>query len=96
MLRHTMIAAATALTIGVGGMAASVGPAAADSYGFYLQGPGFGVYGGNNPRHLHRGPPPPRYSRYSQRDCWAWSPRLHQRVWTCGAPHRDRGPWGYN
>lgn len=92
MLKRSIIAAAAALAIGVGGVAATVGPAAADSnFGFYLGTPGFGIYGGNPPRHMRHGPPPRAYSRSADAGCWGWSKRLHQRVWVCGPPHKMKG-----
>ncbi|MBN8994484.1 MAG: hypothetical protein J0H63_00770 [Rhizobiales bacterium] len=100
MLRQSIIAAATALAMGAGAMAVTATPAAADNYGFYFSDRGFGVYGGDGPRHP---PPPPRYKRYSDNGCWAWSKRLQQRVWVCGPPrkgppppHRYQGGQGYD
>jgi hypothetical protein len=91
MLKHSLVAAAAALAIGLGAAAVTTTPAAADSYGLYLNDNGVGVYAGSD-RHRHH-QPPPRYKRYSDRGCWVWSKRLHQRIWVCGPPHHSRhGP----
>lgn len=92
MLKQSIIAAATAFAIGAGGLAATTTTAAADSYGFYFSDRGFGVYGGDGPRH----PAPPRYKykRYSDNGCWAWSKRYQQRVWVCGPQPRKGPPHG--
>jgi hypothetical protein len=91
MLRQTIIAATAAFAIGAGA-ALTATPAAADNFGFYFSDRGVGVYGGDGPRRHY--PPPPRYKRYSDSGCWAWSKRLHQRVWVCGPPHKY--PYGPN
>jgi hypothetical protein len=91
MLKQSLVAATTALAIGLGTAAVTTTPAAADSYGLYLNENGVGVYAGSD-RHRHY-PPPPRYKRYSDSGCWVWSKRLHQRIWVCGPPHKyPHGP----
>ena len=50
MLKQSFIAAATALAIGAGSLAATATPAAADNFGFYFSDRGFGIYGGDRPR----------------------------------------------
>jgi len=91
MMKQSLIAAATAVAIGASAMAVTTTPAAADSYGFYFSDRGFGVYGGDGPRHPY---PRYKYKKYSDNGCWAWSKRYHQRVWVCGSPRKGPPP-GY-
>jgi hypothetical protein len=86
MLKQTIIAAAAAIAMGASAAVVTATPASADNFGFYFSDRGVGVNGGSGPDRRHH--PPPRYKRYSDSGCWAWSKRLHQRVWVCGPPHR--------
>jgi len=87
MLKQSLVAATAAVAIGLGAAAFTTTPAAADSYGFYLNDNGVGVYGGSGPRHYY---PPPRYKRYSDNGCWVWSRRLQHRIWVCAPPRHYR------
>lgn len=91
MLKQTIIAAAASMAMGAGAALLATTPASADNFGIYFNDRGVGIYGGDRPRHRHH--PPPRYKRSSDRGCWAWSKRLHQRIWVCGPPHKyPHGP----